>query len=322
MAAAPQVGCRLVQHNHAFRLLLALLAATAAPATTFHLTIAGLGGEPDYDVRFTQLATEAHKLVGSTSDAQSSLLTGAGATKVKIREALAAIAQQAKPEDSVVVFLIGHGSFDGQDYKINIPGPDLSGLELAALLDRVPAQKQLVVNTTSSGGASLALLQKVNRVIVSATKSGTERNAPLFARFWVEALRDPAADSDKNEVVSALEAYRYADQKTTQYFERAKRLATEHALLEDTGKGEGARAPSTENGQGLLASRLPVLKLGTMQKAAADPAKQALLRRKEDLEQKIDQLKYTKASLPAADYRKQLQVLLTDLARLQAELDK
>ena len=178
------------------------------------------------------------------------------------------------------------------------------------------------INTTSSGGASLAALQKPNRVVISATKSGTERNAPVFARFWVEALRDPAADADKNEVVSALEAYRYADQKTTQYFERAKRLATEHAVLEDTGKGEGARTPSSDNGQGLLASRFPVLKLGSMQKAAADPAKQALLRRKEDLEQKIDQLKYTKASLPAAEYRKQLQALLTDLARLQAELDK
>lgn len=303
------------------RPLALLLVASAAQATNFHVSISGLGGEPDYEARFTQLANEAHKLVSTTADAQSFVLTGPGATKAKIREVLGSIAEKAKPEDSVVIFLIGHGSFDGTDYKINIPGADLSAVELDALLDRVPG-KHLVVNTTSSGGASLAVLQKANRVIISATKSGTERNAPVFGRFWVEALRDPAADSDKNEVVSALEAYRYADQKTAQYFERAKRLATEHALLEDTGKGEGARAPSTDNGQGLLAGRFPVLKLGTMQKAAADPAKQALLRRKEDLEQKIDQLKYTKASLPAAEYRKQLQQLLTELARLQVELDK
>jgi hypothetical protein len=165
-------------------------------------------------------------------------------------------------------------------------------------------------------------LQKQNRVVISATKSGTERNAPVFARFWVEALRDPSADSDKNEAVSALEAYRYADQKTTSYYERAKRLATEHAMLEDTGKGEGVRAPSQENGQGLLAGRFTVLRLGAMQKAAADPAKQELLRRKEDLEQKIDQLKYNKAALPTAEYSKQLRQLLLELARLQTELDK
>lgn len=291
-------------------------------ATTFHVTIAGLGGEPDYEARFSQLATEANKLVSSTADAKAFVLAGPQATKVKIRETLGAVAQQAKAEDTVVVTLIGHGAFDGQDYKINIPGPDLTAVELDALMDRVPAQKQLVVNTTSAGGASIAVLQKQNRIVISATKSGTERNAPVFARFWVEALRDPAADSDKNEAVSALEAFRYADQKTTAYFERAKRLATEHALLEDTGKGEGVRAPSQDNGQGLLASRFTVLRLGSLQKAAADPAKQELLRRKEDLEQKIDQLKYNKAALPQAEYTKQLRQLLVDLARLQAEIDK
>jgi hypothetical protein len=302
--------------------LLLLLFPLVLPATNYHVTIAGLGGEPDYEVRFTQLANEANKLVTSTADAKTYLLAGAQATKVKIRETMTAISQVAKPEDTVVVFLIGHGAYDGQDYKINIPGPDLTAVELDALLDRVPAQKQLVVNTTSGGGASIAVLQKQNRIVISATKSGTERNAPVFARFWVEALRDPAADSDKNEAITALEAFRYADQKTVQYFERAKRLATEHAMLEDTGKGEGVRAPSQDNGQGLLASRFTVLRLGSMQKAAADPAKQELLRRKEDLEQKIDQLKYNKAALPAAEYRKQLTQLLTDLSRLQVELDK
>jgi len=304
------------------RIFLLALVSLSAEATNFHVAVAGLGGEPDYEARFTQLANEAHKLVASTADAKSYVLVGAGATKAKFRDVMAEIAQQAKAEDSVVVLLVGHGSFDGADYKINIPGPDLSAVELDAFLDRIPATRQLVVNTTPSGGASMAVLQKPNRVIISATKSGTERNATVFARFWVEALRDPAADADKNEAVTALEAYRYADQKTTQYYERAKRLATEHAVLEDTGKGEGVRAPAPDNGQGLLAGRFTVLRLGSMQKAAADPGKQALLKRKEELEQKIDQLKYNKAALPAAEYRKQLQGLLTDLARLQVELDK
>jgi hypothetical protein len=317
VVVAAQVGCGLRT-----RYGLLLMIAMAARATTFHVTIAGLGGEPDYEVRFTQLANEANKLVASTAEAKAFVLAGAQATKAKIRETLAAVSQQAKAEDSVVVFLIGHGAFDGQDYKINIPGPDLTAVELGALLDRVPAQKQLVVNTTSAGGASLAVLQKQNRIVISATKSGTERNAPVFARFWVEALRDPGADLDKNETVTALEAYRYADQKTVAYYERAKRLATEHALLEDTGKGEGARAPSADNGQGLLAGRFSVLRLGSMQKAAGDPAKQELLKKKEELEQRIDQLKYNKAALPAAEYRKQLTGLLTELARLQTEIDK
>jgi len=68
---------------------------------------------------------------------------------------------------------------------VNLPGPDISALELAALLDRIPA-RQLVVNMTSASGASFAALQKENRAIITATKSGTEKNATLFARYWVK----------------------------------------------------------------------------------------------------------------------------------------
>src|SRR5690606_416612 len=97
-------------------------------------------------------------------------------------------------------------------------GPDITASELANLLDRVPARRQLVVNMTSASGASIAQLQKANRVVITATRTGMEKNATIFARYWVEALRDPAADADKNGSVSALEAFRYADQKTATYY--------------------------------------------------------------------------------------------------------
>jgi hypothetical protein len=219
--------------------------------------------------------------------------------------------------------LIGHGSFDGYEYKINLPGPDLSAAELAALLDKVPITRQLVVNMTSASGASRAALEKSNRVVITATKTGSEKNATIFARYWVEALRDPAADADKNEVISALEAFRYAEQKTAKFYESQKRLSTEHATLGDSGKGQAARAPSSDNGQGLLAARFTLLHLGAAQSAtAATPEKQKLLARKEQLEQQIDALKYQKAALPEDQYKKQLSALLLDLARTQAELDK
>ncbi len=60
----------------------------------------------------------------------------------------------------------------------------------------------------------------------------------------MKALRDPAADADKNEVITVLEAFRYAEAKTAKFYEELKRLATEHPLIEDAGKGEGVKAPS------------------------------------------------------------------------------
>lgn len=305
------------------KLLLGLLAfSVTLPATTYYVTVSGLGGEAEYETRFAGLATEAHKLVSGTPESKAFLQMGVTGTKAKIRESFGQIANEATPDDNLVVFLIGHGTFDGTDYKINLPGSDLSGVELAALLDRVKAKRQLVINTTSASGASVAALQKPNRVVIAATKSGTERNATVFARFWVEALRDPGADADKNETVTAIEAFRYADQKTVQYYERNKRIATEHAVLEDTGQGEGVRNPNSDNGHGLIASRTPLIRIGAAQRAAADPAKQQLLAKKEEVEQKIDTLKYNKAGMPVADYRRQLQLLLLELAKIQKEIDQ
>jgi hypothetical protein len=218
--------------------------------------------------------------------------------------------------------LIGHGSFDGQDYKFNLVGPDITAAELAGLLVRIPASRQLVVNMTSASGGSIAALAKQNRIVITSTKSGTEKNATIFARYWAESLRDPGADTDKNEAISALEAFRYAEQKTAAYFESQKRLATEHALLDDTGSGEGARSPSPENQQGRLASTFTLVRFGAAQAAVKDPEKRKLYARKEELEQQIDRLKYQKAALPADEYKKQLTALLMELARMQEALEK
>ena len=216
--------------------------------------------------------------------------------------------------------LIGHGSFDGTEYKFNLPGPDLSAADLAALCDRIPAKRQLVVDTTSASGGAMAALQRPGRAVITATKSGTEKNATVFARYWVEALQDPAADTDKNEALTAMEAYAYAAKKTAAFYDEQKRLATEHAVFDDTGRGEPVR--EVGNGQGQILSSLTILRLGSAGAAAADPAKGALLARKEALESKIDALKYGKAAMDPGDYRQQLTAALVELARVQGELDK
>ena len=101
------------------------------------------------------------------------------------------------------------------------------------LLNRIPAGRQLVVDMTSASGGAMTALKKDNRTVITATKSGTEKNATVFARFWVDALRDPAADTDKNETISALEAFTYAEKKTAEFYTEQKHLATEHPQVDD-----------------------------------------------------------------------------------------
>ncbi len=295
----------------------------SAQAAPYFVTVAGLGGEPDYEQRFAGLAKDLDKLFkAAAGDAHVYTFTGTDATKAHITDTLSEIAREAKPDDEFTLVLIGHGSFDGETYKFNLPGPDISGDDLAALCNRIAAKRQLIVNTTSASGGSIGSLERAGRIVIAATKTGTEKNATVFARYWVDALRDPAADVDKNDVLTALEAFQYADRKTSAFYESQKRLATEHSVIEDTGKKEAVRAVSTENGEGLLATNFVVLRLGTAQKTANDPAKRALLDKKEALEQKIDTLKYQKAAMSAEDYKQQLSGALLELAKVQEELDK
>ena len=302
-------------------LALLLLAAGSSSATTFYLTISGLGGEADYTQRFKMWADD---IDGSLKRAggDTNVITLDAPTRDQIRARFAEITRQSKPADALVLMLIGHGTWDGLDYKFNIPGPDLSSGELATLLDHVPAGRQLVVNMTSCSGGSIESLRRPTRIVITATKSGGEKNATIFARYWAEALREPAADVDKNESVSALEAFQYAQQKTTEFFDTQKRLATEHAVIEDTGKGQGERIPNLENGEGKLAASFPMVRLGANAAAARDPNKRPLIEKKEQLEQAIDKLKFEKAAMPIAEYKRQLTQLLLELAKTQEALDK
>jgi hypothetical protein len=292
-----------------------------ARAAVYYVTVAGLGGEPDYEQRFTAAAKDLDKVFRAAGDtAHVVTLTGAQATASQLKDSLNAVAREAKADDDFVLILIGHGSFDGVEYKFNLVGPDLTAGEIAAMCDRIPARRQLIVDTTSASGGAIQALGRPGRAVISATKSGTEKNATVFARYWVEALQDPAADTDKSDSISAMEAFTYATTKTAAFYDSQKRLATEHAVFDDVGHGEPVRAAG--NGQGALMSSLTLLRLGTSQQAANDPAKRALLAKKEELEQKIDTLKYQKAAMDPAEYKTQLTAALLELAKVQEGLDK
>jgi hypothetical protein len=273
------------------------LAACSLRAETHILAVSGAPGAPEFEKRFAGWSADVAKALPGARTLNA-------ATRESLQAALTALAGQLTPEDNLVLVLIGHGTFDGSVYKFNLRGPDITARDLAGLLDAVPAKQQLVVNTTSASGASIEALRGNGRVVVTATKSGTEKNATIFARYWVAALQDPSADTDKNETVSALEAFRYAEQKTVRHYQDLKRLATEHPRIE----GDG--------GAFVLA------RFGTAQAAFADPAKRALLNRREEIEKRIEDLKLQKAALPAAEYRKRLTELLVQLARTQEALER
>lgn len=205
--------------------LAALIAIAAHPlrAQTHLLIVSGLGGEPRYTTRFQQLATSLadaavkrfgipdSDVVWLGEDSVSKALHFRGqSTKANLERAITRFAQRAGPGDQVVIVLIGHGSGEGDDSRISLPGPDPSATDFAHMLARFPTQKIAFVDLTSASGDMLPVLAAPNRVIITATKSAFERNESHFGEFFIQALTGDVADTDKDGRVSLLEAFQYA----------------------------------------------------------------------------------------------------------------
>jgi hypothetical protein len=271
------------------------------------LIVSGLGGEPEYEQKFESQARGAAAAASHTGAAPKDILvlTGEQARRTHLDGELKKFASSVQSGDQVVVELIGHGSFDGEEYRFNLPGPDLTGKEIVAFLDSMPASQMLVVNATSSSGSVVESWRRPNRVVITATKSGSERNATRFAEYWVQALSSPEADRDKNEIVTAAEAYDFASRKVADTFKSDAALATEHSRLD-----------------GKIADRMVVARLGSSALLPNDAQLDALVKEQATLEQQFDEVKARKASLADEQYYNELEKVLLSLARLDRRIDE
>jgi hypothetical protein len=306
------------------------LAQTAEPAT-YAVIITGLGGDPEYGKMIDGWGKDLHaalELSGLDKDhlywLAASEQPGVYAVSQadQIRLLLKVLAARMTTQDIFQLFLIGHGSYDDYDYRFNIPGPDLTAAQFADLLAPIQCERQIVVNMTSASGASLPVWRKKGRIVITSTSAGQERNFSVFARYFVAALQEPAADADKNDSISALEAFRFASQEVARYYESEKRLATEHPMIEDRGDGSGVRDPNPDNGEGLLAAAMVLRRLGKADTGLDTSEARQLRARKRKAEEAIEQLKYRKASMDTDEYMQQLEKLLIDLAQVQKQLDE
>jgi hypothetical protein len=290
-------------------LIVALGLCTALPAgaATRVLVVAGMGGEKQYEERFQKWSEQvAHASVTVAGDAaRVQRLGGDEAKRANIDAALRAAAQALQSGDHFVLVLLGHGSFDGTDYRFMIPGDDITGAEIKALLDRFPqGVTQLVVDATSASGGMADSLAAPRRVVVTATKSGGERNATKFGGFWAEALGSSDADRDKDGNISAQEAYDYATRKVAEAYKTDAAIASEHSRL-----------------VGSDAGRIIVARLGAGALFASDAQLGAMRTEQEGIEQRIDQLRAQKATLPEDDYYNRLEPVVLEMARLGQRID-
>lgn len=235
--------------------------------------------------------------------------------------------QQAAGGDAPLwVVWIGHGTFDGKEAWFNLRGPDVSAAQVAAWLK--PLQRPLVlINTASASGPFLPALSGTHRIVITATRSGSEQNATRFGSAFVEALGTPAADLDVDEQVSLLEAFLFAVRSVADSYRSEGRLVTEHALLDDTGDGQGTPAnwyrglqpvQKPKNGRAIDGSKAhQVTLVPSPFEASLSPEFRA---RRATIESRIAELRNRKTSLSPADYDRDLEALLLELAILYKSL--
>jgi hypothetical protein len=307
-------------------LVAALLVASPAAAQTHVLVACGLGGEPRYQAAFlaTGLAVTAafeERLSVPRSnirllaeDPSRNTAVAARSTKQEIEQSLAAMAGRAEPGATIVIVLVGHGSVGPDGPRINLPGPDLTAGEFAALLAPFGTRPVVVVNTASASGDWVPALAGPGRVVLTATRSSREREETRFGQHFAAALTSDDADDDKDGRLSVLEVFDYASREVARGYERDQHLRTEHALLDADGDGVGTMEPVATGGDGAMAATVYLGGAG-----AAVPLT-GLAAVKDSLEREVARLRGRKAAMEPAEYERQLENLLLELARVSREL--
>jgi hypothetical protein len=313
----------------ALGLALLLVPGAAAAGDYFTLIVSGASGGPEYAERTDRWRSglvaalraqpgfqEDHLLVLAETPA-----SGAGnATREGVRQAIRQIAARLHEQSVLFIVLLGHGTFDGHEAKFNLVGPDLGAAEWAALVDPLPG-RLVFVNTTAASLPFLASLAKTDRIVVTATESPVQRYATVFPEFLVRAFVDEASDIDRNGRVSVWEAFVYASAGVRRWYQERGRLATERALLDDTGDGRGVDAGNGESGPrvGLAAAvyvGAGVDRVSTGQGGDVD----RLTARRAALDVEVAELRAARETMPPERYAAELERLLLELARVSRDL--
>jgi hypothetical protein len=296
----------------------------------FALIVAGAGGEEQFTKKFTSQVMRLYDAVTTRlgfDEKHVFLLTEnlsggpeegtranfARASAEEVKRALGTIKSAANAESLVLVVLVGHGSSDNQQPKFNLVGPDLAAKDYAALFTALPTKRVVFVNCASSSGDFVKPLSGEGRIVITATRSGNEQNATVFAEHFIGALTEAAADGDKNGRVSVLEAFTYTTKQTADWYKQKDRLATEHALVDDNGDGVGHEEATA--GDGALA-KTTYLDAKSIEIAGSDAELARLLAEKQKVEEAIEKLKVRKAEMKEDEYTNQLEELLVRLAHL------
>ncbi|MCC9601650.1 hypothetical protein LOC67_13915 [Stieleria sp. JC731] len=212
-------------------------------ATPDVIVVVGAGGTSDYEAMFEKWASTwksncetaalEFKQIGPISKTDS----------VTVKDELQSTLKMLDGSDLVVepiwIILIGHGTWDGKAAKLNLAGPDMSAEDLDSWLDSI-RRPVILANCTSSSAPFINRISSPGRVVITATRNGSEHNFAIFGRYLAEAFAAIDADLNHDDEVSAKEAFIRASIETKRFYDEQGRLASEHSLIDDNSDKQGS----------------------------------------------------------------------------------
>lgn len=307
----------------------ALASAQQAPPRDprWAVIVSGASGGPEYakqlatwrqgiqtalTSRFGYPAAQILQLVDETArDA------GTPATADNVKKTFASLQGRVGKDDSVLIVLLGHGTFDGQQAKFNLVGPDLTAADWGTMLNAVPG-RLVVVNTTESSAPFLEALAARGRVVITATETTAQKYATVFPEYFVKALGDAQADLDKNGRTSIWEIFSSSSGAVARHYTERAQLTTERAVLSDTGDKVGVQASVTTGPQGTMARSFYLDRDPGAE--SADPAVRSLVERRRALEADAEALIQKKGDMEPAAWAAEFERLMIELARVSREI--
>ncbi|MEM6645316.1 MAG: hypothetical protein AAF730_03605 [Bacteroidota bacterium] len=320
-------------------LTVAVFQAEAWAQERHALLIGGLGGDADNTERFLGFLRDTDVALQAAGVAASQITVLAEAAGQEqpyvdglsndegIRAAFQTLNQRVGVDDEVIVMLFGHGSMAGGEARFNIPRRDLAAADYAALLTALPTSTVRFVNTASSSGPFVEALSAPDRLVLTATRSGQQRNQTRFPDYFVEALQSNDADLNRDGNRSWAELFQFAAEATLESFRAENKLPSEIALLDADGDGTGMPIEELDDtldaeagarlwfSQGQLAQALATATGSQRQQL------EALIVQQRTLEDEVAAVRATKASADEDEYYDALEDVLIRLARLSDEID-
>lgn len=305
--------------------------SNTATASDKVLLIVGVGGTDEFTKEFTDWAAgwralaEANQWELQQIGRESGEQTEGTSARDQLKESLESLRDF---NGRVWLVFIGHGTFTNGVAKFNLPGPDVTPQEVSGWAAGFTGDL-IVIDCASASAPFMQAMSKPGRIVVTATRSGSEYNYARFGKFLAESIRSLDADLDHDDSVSLLEAFLAASKRTEEFYTETARLATEHALLDDNSDRvgtshefyRGVKPVKVPQGAGKVDGRAAAKAILFVSPDAVTLSPEQEQQR-DDLESQIETLKAKKDAMSADLYYNELERLFLEVAELYEQASK